>query len=71
MMIRERRRGTVALGKHVQYLSKRISVEQQIVDELFWSAQTPEDFIEGARRESLLEHLEGLLEDGEEYYCEF
>jgi hypothetical protein len=59
------------LGQHVQYLTTKISMEQQMVDQLFWEAKSPEDFLEGARRESLLEHLEGLLEDGEEYYCEF
>ena len=61
----------MALGKHVQYLSKKVNMEQQLVDTLFWDARTPEDLLVAERRESLLDHLESLLDDGEEYYCEF
>jgi len=59
------------LGPHVRYLSDTIKEEQKVVDDLYWKAMTPEDFIRACRRETLLQHLEGLYEQGEEYDIAF
>lgn len=61
----------MSLGPGVRYLSDAIKDEAKAVDEAFWEAKTPEDFLVASRRESFLEYLEGLYNEGEEYYVDF
>ena len=59
------------LGPHVRYLSDTIKQEQKVVDDMFWKTMTPEDFIQACRRETMLQYLEDLHEQGEEYDVTF
>ena len=59
------------LGQHVRYLSDTIKEEQKLVDDMFWGAMTPEDFIRACCRETMLQYLEDLHEQGEEYDIAF
>ena len=59
------------LGQHVRYLSDTIKEEQRVVDDMFWKGMTPEDFIRACRRETMLQYLEDLHEQGEEYDVTF
>ena len=59
------------LGPHVRHLSDTIKQEQKIVDDLYWKAMTPEDFVVACRRETALQYLEDLHEQGEEYDVTF
>lgn len=59
------------LGAHVKYMSEVIKEEQTLVDDLFWEAMDVEDFILACRRETMLQYLEDLHEQGEEYYVTF
>ena len=59
------------LGQHVRYLLDTIKEEQKLVDDMFWKAMTPEDFIQACRRETMLQYLENLYEQGEEFYADF
>ena len=59
------------LGPDVRYLSDTIKEEQKVVDDMFWGAMTPEDFIRACRREIVLQCLEDLYEQGEVYDMSF
>lgn len=59
------------LTHDVHYLSDVIKEEQKVVDSLFWNAMTPEEFILACRRETALQYLEDLHEQGEEYWTSF
>jgi len=61
----------MALGQHVTFLSNKVAQEQKMVDEMFWTASTSEELLAAERRETALEYLEELLDDGEEYYIAF
>jgi hypothetical protein len=59
------------LGQHVHYLTDKIAMEQKTIDDLVWEAKTPEDFFIVACKESVLDHLEALLDEDEVYYVDF
>lgn len=59
------------LGPHVKYLSDTIKEEQRLVDDMFWKGMTPEDFALACRRETMLQYLEDLYEQGEVYDVSF
>ena len=59
------------LGPDVRYLSDTIRQEQKAVDDMFWKAMTPEEFVAACRRETVLQYLEDLHEQGEEYDISF
>ena len=59
------------LGQHVRYLSDTIKEEQKLVDDMFWKVMTLEDFIQACRKETMLQYLEDLHGQGEEYDIAF
>ena len=59
------------LGPDVRYLSDTIRHEQKVVDDMFWKAMTPEEFVAACRRETVLQYLEDLHKQGEEYDVDF
>ena len=52
-------------------MSDVIREEQRVVDDLFWESMSPEDFVVACRRETLLQYLEDLYDQGEEFYTDF
>ena len=59
------------LGPDVHYLADVIRRERKAIDSDFWDAMTTEDVLKASNRETMLEHLECLYEQGEEFYTDF
>lgn len=55
----------------VRYMAEVLKEGQRLVDELFWEAMEPEDFIRACEAETQLQYLEYLYDEGEEWYAPF